>query len=695
MKLFEIKVYRPKVKLDPNQLPHIHSIDEIFNNMSASLESKVEIGSEIQKKNAVYYSEEYTKRAKCFVQIGIEIEAHRIEIKGMPEIQFVQSPQHKNLWYELSNVWYEDGFVTWQSANFGMNACGRFIVEAYDVNDVLIAQEIVVVYPQTMSFEQYETMQAEVRELFRILDTRPGTSENEREILGPLFPLDIMEQHLHDLRLAIDEIIDAPMESLKFEKMLLAPEQIKRWTSRTLIERERQKGQPKIRAEVALRHTNIPEHQMIRTILEKTLEMLQQAETIERSKLTSLEGEKIMRRSTLMVRKEESGVAEALQRRYRQTVKELERFQDRTVRLNRLVNLIDSMLSNELFEGPAIDIDETHLFIHDMRYNEVFELYESIQSLMPQLNPRKQEFIQQMTYSPLLFEVWTLLQLCRELEKLRFRTAEQSVTDLLLAYYERRVTLSGVELQFVHIETKDQIWLAYEREVFLKKQKNEKRKPDFLLSYAVGGLPDRRNLHVLDAKYKPYGIFNQSVLYKDFVKSAKRYIDDFLKEGHSIQSAALVHSDVISDTYHWNAQIDPGLYAYSHFPIAPGQNDHLNTYIKRILHHYNGRHEICPSCGCVTEGIPTSSLYGKRPYKWTYICKCDEVWVNNRCKYRENHVPILQEMRLLKYATGNYNWQVDQGWDVHCPVCNKSYHGDFYNPGLFGRKERIDDDLAF
>lgn len=152
---------------------------------------------------------------------------------------------------------------------------------------------------------------------------------------------------------------------------------------------------------------------------------------------------------------------------------------------------------------------------------------------------------------------------------------------------------------------------------------------------------------------------------------------------------------MISDTYHWNAQIDPGLYAYSHFPIAPGQNDHLNTYIKRILHHYNGRHEICPSCGCVTEGIPTSSLYGKRPYKWTYICKCDEVWVNNRCKYRENHAPILQEMRLLKYATGNYNWQVDQGWDVHCPVCNKSYHGDFYNPGLFGRKERIDDDLAF
>jgi len=698
MKLIEIKVYRSKITVDQSQISLIPSIDQLFDQVTVTPVKKIEVGSELQKKDGIYRSKEYTKRVKRFVQIGVEVEADRVAVKGMPEIQFVQSSTHRNLWYEISNDWYEDGYATWQSARFGMNACGRFIVEAYDANDVMIAQEVVVIYPQTMSFEQYEIMQADVKELFRILDTRPDESDEERELLGALFPLERMEQHLHDLRLALDEIIDAPMETLKMDKALLTPEQIKRWTSRTLIERERRKGQPKIQAEIMVRHTDIPEHQMIRTMLESISKLLRQAETIEQSKVKSLESEEATRRSKLRPTREESGVAEALQRRYAKTEQELELFKNRTMRLSRLVRLIDSFLSTHLFEVEAIDIEETHLFVHDTRYNEVFELYEAIQMLTPQLNPRKQAFIQQMTNSPLLFEVWTLLQLCHELEKLRFRTTDQSVTDLLLAYHSRHVTLSGVELKFTHASTKDQIRLAYEREIFLRNQDNEKRKPDFLLFYSVEGETDRENIHVLDAKYKPYGVnsFPKRTLQDDFLKSGKRYIDEFVKEGLPVKSAALVHSDVISGTYHWNAPIASGLYAYSHFPIAPGQSDHLNTYVKRIVHHHNGRHEVCPSCGCVTEGIPKYALDADQPYKWTYICKCDEVWVNNKCRYSRMHkTRTLQKVRLLKYATGNYNWQVDEGWDVHCPICNKSYHGESYNPGLFGRSEEVDDFLPF
>jgi hypothetical protein len=686
MKLFEIQVRRVKSKVETTS-----SLDQLFQSLNPAANQvttapvrQIKVGPELQKKNGVYQSIEYTRREKRFIQIGVEIEASRIAIKDMPEIQFVLSSTLKNVWYELSNIWYEDGYATSQSARFGMNACGRFIVEAYDEDDIMIAQEVIVIYPQTMSFEQYEIMQAEVRELFRVLDTRPGASDNERDVLESLFPLERIEQYIYDLQLALDEIIDAPMEALNVEKTLLSPEQIKRWTSRTLIEHERKKGQPKVQAEVTSRHTNIPEHQMIRLMLETISELLHQAEMIERSKVTSLENEEQTRRSKLGSSREESGVIEALRRKYTKTQNDREFFKKRTMRLRKLLDVVDSFLVTPLFEVEALDIEETHLSVHDTRYNEVFELYEAIQSLTPQLNPQKQAFVQQMTNSPLLFEVWTLLQLCQELKKRRFRTVNQSVTDLLLSHHERYATLSGVRLHFTHADTTDQIWLAYEHEVFLQHLFNEKRKPDFLLSYAVEGDMNRRNIHVLDAKYKPYGAasFTES-LKADLDKSARRYMADFLGEGMPVRSASLVHSDISSDIHHWNITPAPEIYAYSHFPIAPGQNEHLNTYIKRIVHHHNHRHEICPSCGSVTEGIPKYNVNSEEPYKWTYICTCDEVWVNNRCRYGWRHEPsTLRDVRLIKYATGNYNWQVDQGWDVHCPVCHKNYHGLIRNPGL-------------
>jgi hypothetical protein len=283
MKLFETQVRRVKTKVETTSILDqlFESLNPAANQMTTAPVGQIKVGAELQKKNGVYQSIQYTSREKRFIQIGVEIEASRIAIKDMPEIQFVQPSTLKNVWYELSNIWYEDGYATSQSARFCMNACGRFIVEAYDEDDIMIAQEVIVIYPQTMSFEQYEIMQAEVRELFRVLDTRPGASDNERDVLESLFHLERIEQYIYDLQLALDEIIDAQMEALNVEKTLLSPEQINRWTSRTLIEHQRKKGQPKVQAEVTSRHMNIPEQQMIRLMLETISELLYQAEMIQ------------------------------------------------------------------------------------------------------------------------------------------------------------------------------------------------------------------------------------------------------------------------------------------------------------------------------------------------------------------------------------------------------------------------------
>jgi len=684
MRLFEINVSRPRLDLDRLQLAPSPAFGAPSGQALRPAPPKVPVRGELERRGALYYSAGYPRRAQCLGQIRMDTAAARAALQGMPEVRFVRSPDQDDLWYEQSDLWYDDGFLTSQSARFGMNACGRFVVEAYDARDVLIAQETVVVYPQTMTLEQYETMQAEVRELFRILDTRPAASENEREVRHPLFPLDAVERYTHALAGALDEIIDAPMEGLAFRQMSLAPERIKRWTSRTLIERERRKGQPKIRAEVTERHTDIPEHRMIRAMLETIAELVRQAETVESSRVTSLKLEEEERRTKLGARREEDGVAEALARRYARTRDELARFAGRTVRLSRLLALLDTFLETELFDVAPLDVEETHLFIHDARYGEVLELYALIRELLPELNPRKQAFVEQMANSPLLFEVWTLLQLCAELETLRFRTAGRSVTDLLLAHHDRHVTLSGVELTFFHPGTGDSVWLAYEREIILAS--GAKRKPDFLISYGHAET-ETRNIHVLDAKYKPYGTFPEDMLRKDFLRSAKRYVDDFETEGLPVRSATLIHSDVVSGAHHWNARIDGAPHAYAHFPVAPGQSGHLNTYIKRLLHHHNGRHGVCPACGELTTGMPKLKRNSDEAYKWTYICACDEVWVDNVCLHsRRLHPPALRNVRLLKYATGKHNWQDGNAWDVYCPVCDHSHGGDQYYPDLRGKR---------
>ncbi|WP_235263308.1 hypothetical protein [Exiguobacterium aurantiacum] len=247
-------------------------------------------------------------------------------------------------------------------------------------------------------------------------------------------------------------------------------------------------------------------------------------------------------------------------------------------------------------------------------------------------------------------------------------------------WYQARHQLRGFKLTLSHPQTKDALTIAYEPT--LQSSGGENRRPDFFISFRSHS-DGTNHRHTLDAKYKPYGQpeFHQR-LASDLERSCKRYFDDFKGTAHEITSATLVHSYSCRDVHHWNIKNRDHIpHRYAQFNIAPGQTTHLATYIKRLIHYYSGEYQYCPSCGTVTEGIDEG-------YKVTYVCKCQEVWVNNTCKneFKRDHPIHLKAIRLLKYAHGNYNQQVANNWDVHCPVCDRSFHGTLYRANLLGEE---------
>lgn len=661
---------------------------QIFFNDEPSIDQNtclVTIIKEVDKRDNTYYFHEYSRIHGKHIQIGVEIEnASRISIQGHPYIIFTESLNINGLWYVEPNNEIEIGF----------NVCGKFLIEAFDINDELISQETLLILPRTLTFEQYLLMQAEVRDLLIAFNTLP-TPEKEggnRWIRKSTFPLEKFRLLFKKFKNGLEDVLEAPAEVLISRQQLMRRESVKRWTPRMLIESQAYAGQPKIKASVLDRSHHILEHRMIRNMLDTLNEMIQQALDIESVNASVFEKE-IESRDQVPINAQsitEGRILSALQNKQEEVQKHFTDTLEKIDSLNELKLVLRSYREEEqVFNVPSEQVEETHLFIHDPRYNEVFESYEEIIHLIPKMDFEKKHFIEQILKSPYLFEIWTLLQLYAECMRLQF-LPPISITNELFEHYKKHKKLSQLTIKFIHTETKDRIHITYEPEIILAE--NTLRKPDYYISF-VNHMNNSHTNHTLDAKYKPYSDPQfEEYLIDDIIHSGQRYVEEFSNTRFRLNSAALVHNDVIEDTHNWNVRLQEEIerrpYTYSHFNIAPGNTNHLSTYMKRIIHQYNGNYGYCPSCGAMNLGEPYPSNY---PYKWTYICGCHEVWVNNVCKndYRQNyHRPGLRgpDTRLLKYAYGNYNKQVENNWDVHCQECNLSFQGTAYSTNILGQQ---------
>lgn len=636
-------------------------------------EEVLQVFGELERDRETLVIQEYSREQKKLLRIGVYSEgAAQVVAKDSwgREIALSLSTTKPNIWYEATKGWLVNGYEERQESTFGSNACGEWKVIAYGRSGNILASDRVRIIPALLTLEQYRIMQMEVKKLFQELSYQPA-EKDERAVIGelkvPLFPLEKFRGLLEDWKEWLRQIELTPAEILHVSREKKRRQLIKKWDAKAILEAVRFPHREKISVKTSIKEIDITEHQMIRWMLERVRERIEQERATEKSALLQLTEVRNGLEYINASQERNQKVMETLNKRKEQVQRDLKLLTDRVGVWEEAEVSVNGYLNSLLFDTREQEPEWTHLFTSHPLYRSVYEGYESIVELAPVLTPKQRDFEKAMINSPHLYEVWILLQLIYHLDKVKFTCF--GVIDSLLNYFVENNTLSGWSGKFTSCE--DTVGLYYEREFTLAN--GSKVKPDYILLFQKGK-QGKWDAHSLDAKYKPYTLLDHGVLHKDIDRSGRRYLK-IENNKIDMKSAALVHLD--QEAGNWN--IDPArIYSLSHFHVVPGQTEGLQIYLKRILHYFSGRVELCPSCG---ESVPCMD----QNYKRTFICEhCNEVWVDNTCAHKNRLHPQFN-VRLLKYPSGNFNVQVGNQWNVYCPVCSKDVNGQVIQKDLFGR----------
>lgn len=622
-----------------------------------------------------YIMNEYT-RQEGILRIGVQEPFAEKVIVMMDDIaiQLTRSKIDTSFWYEPARSWKDGWFKTNQESCFGMNASGRATIKTYDEYNQVMDTKTVLVIPSTFTYKQYEMMKMEVKthlEYFAASSLAYTKTDKVKGIQIPLFQLTRLEELLEKLNQHIQLICKTPAERLTQERKKVMRSQVEKWDGRSIVESMVRPSSQKIQIRVMKKDNDLPEHQMIKGFLLLIRSRIIQEKTVEQSFCEQLRNERNVREKNLReVSSRDRGLIAPIWRREQSMKESIDLLYRRGDRWNICLDIIDRLLVDPLFDVGKADFHYTHLFGYDSIYKEIYHLFHELEKLLPELKSIEWNFIDAVISSPQLYQLWVLLQIISELERFQFQT--EKVWSSLMNHYKKKEDLIGWKCTFSS-KKRGKIALYYEYEV--KSQEGKMMQPDYMIAYK-GDENEQWDLHILDAKYKPYSAMKhgQRTLKKDIERSANRYIRNMETSKTRVRSATLIHTD--SNIVHWNLE-DGSLYELSHFYLLPGNMENLNTYMKRFFHFFNDQTDICLTCGGNT--IPL--LFNN---KETYICENDdEVWVKNSCRYSRSH-KNHPRLSLMKYASQNYNRQVQADWNVHCPVCKKEYAGQTIHLDCFG-----------
>ncbi|WP_156851312.1 hypothetical protein [Planococcus donghaensis] len=637
------------------------------------LELETKVIDELPKEKHQYVMKEYSRENNQLLQIGVEsLEAKRISVAmGNKSIELVRSKNRPEIWYEPSKRWIENGFFIRSESRFGMNACGNFEITAFDESDKPIAKQQVVVLPKHFTFQQYQLMQKEVKSLFEVLafnrTEEAGTILRESQIV--MYPIRRLKSLLIELDPWMNKIIENPMEQLEHVRTKKVQSQIKRWDSQAIIEKTIYPYREKISVRETLKDTNLMEHGMIRGMLDMIKSRILQDKEVEESMLVNLNSDLIKRIEALS--KDNNSFKKEMELRCSLIRRDIGILEQRQEDWIGCLTKVEAFLEEPIFQVTPIEKEFTHLFSSEPSYMATFDLLEEIDLLTPKIQLHEQDFIEAMMNSPHLYEVWMLLQLIHQFRRLQFDCSQ--VWESLVEKYTREKKINGWNCHLPSLQNQGEFWIYYEPN--LRGEDNGLLKPDYLICYRRSK-SDIWQVHSLDAKYKPYSDFAVEIFEYDLERSCRRYYRQINIDNTTMRSAALVHID--KQSTHWNIDSD-SIYKTSHFSVLPGELGNLEIYMTRLLHYFFELEEICPSCGKVVKGV-------KDKHKMVYICAEEgEVWVSNKCGSRWDY-HRTQDIRLMKYASLNYNNQVQNNWDVHCPICWRDYNRNILNLNLFGNR---------
>lgn len=624
------------------------------------------------------------------LEIGVKVNsASEVVIKQFNKIVLsLVYDADMDIWYQKKVKWIEKGFNRRTDGIFGFNVGGSFEVEAIDETGNLFDSVQVNITPGTMSIEEYKSMQQEVRRLFEVFSydlTENKFDENNllSRVQIPMFPLQSFNLIVQEVAAIVNELVERPEIELKTVVKKVNVKDVRKWTPSIIIENAL-KQQGKVVALVNEQVTDIRENKMLRNIIEQFLERTISELMVEKRQLKLFQEE--IEELKIMISHESSSVVEKPKQLLIVLNNDCLLLQQRIEQWGALKVTLDGLLKLPMLQVESEQIEETHLFRMHTYYSEIYNLFIQYEKLTPDLTDTFRLFIQVLLKSPTLYEVWVLLKIIQQFSQWGVNPRE-FVDDIEKKYVKPNTqSISGYRKQFKLQDKPYDIGIYYDFTFnFLEKE----YRPDFIIGFYHKNIK-KWAFHTLDVKYKNYSAMKNGKrdFYKDLKKSAFRYLTELFPSKDYLQSASLVHLDAIGG--HWNAK--PNLsekkidqHKLAHFVFSPDNDKNLQTYLKRLLHEGSGYFNCCPNCGQEKQGeilnYKEITRY-KRSWKTLYKCDdCNELWVANFCsdcsfKNRnpmtdyEKNIRFNYPRPLLKYPTQNYNVQVGDEWEVHCPTCN-------------------------
>ncbi|KFL42875.1 hypothetical protein CH76_09935 [Lysinibacillus sp. BF-4] len=660
-----------------------------------------------------YFSCEYNSIKKKFTQIGVKVEANEVFVRQFEKnILSLTYDTLTGIWYQKSNDWIENDFMNKSHSIFGINVGGKFEIVALNQKYEEIEKVTVNITPGTMSIEEYQLMQQEVSYLFEMFsydltDDKFNRKNLLRRVQIPLFPLSTFSQLVEDTEILLSELCQKPEVELRQIVKKIHVKDVTKWTP-TLIIDEALKKQGKVRALINEKCTDIRENRMVKFMLDEYLKRATNELKLEQQqrKMFELEASELL----LMLSQTKGELTVQPRRLHKILKKDIQLLEMRNQKWHEIIKRIEIMLENQLMAVESELLEETYLFRMHAYYSELYDIYNQYEQLLPELTSTFRLFVENLLRSPTLYEVWVLLKIVQYLMQWGLNPKE-FIRDLERKYSNlNTVNISGYRKRF-HLPNRPfDIAIYYDYEF----SKNKYR-PDFVIGFKNKNISSGWSFHTLDVKYKDYSTMEvgRNVYMKDLERSAYRYLKELLRPKYVIQSATLVHLDRKSTN--WNVKPDKLLphYTYhklAHFYLAPFDSNNLSIYFKRLLHEGSNYTNCCPQCGKVGKGeqknykvinIKDNFKKKKQVWKTHYTCDyCNELWVANFCSdcsfnNRNNLISecgsYVYPRPLYKYPTNNYNIQVSDEWEVHCPSCNKlsyperSYtlvDDDFYGPNI-------------
>ncbi|KMN41284.1 hypothetical protein [Lysinibacillus sp. LK3] len=653
--------------------------------------NEIQIINELAFSQGIYYTCEYNRVKKKMTQIGVQIpSAVKVVVEQFNNVVATLTYDELNeVWYHREKRWISDDFIQKTDSIFGVNAGGSFQIKGYDSTMELLASQEVIVTPGTMSIEEYIEMQLEVKRLFDIFsyDYMQNSYVEEMKLQSiqlPFFPIDTLAGMITNIENLLKRIAKEPANELTIMPIKVWRHQVKKWRVKTILQMELNESD-KIKTDVYTTSTDIKEHRMIRRMLEILLERINTEQSAETNFILGLLGE-ISELKQAIDKEKSFKLKQVMKNQLISLQMDVRKLQLRTNQWFNFNRTINSLINYDFLQFDSMEIEETHLFRMHPLYSDLYEVYLQYEKLVPKHSTTFRFFVQSILKSPTLYEIWILLKIFEQL-KAWGADLKIFIDDIKNRFLEKG-TISEYKGIFKLENAPFNVAIYYD---FLHEQSGYR--PDFIIGI-YHKEKKRWFMHILDAKYKEYSAMKNGVdvLRTDLLRSATRYLATFeSNESVNFRTAAIIHPD--QNIGWWNIKdaeinLSRQQHTYAHFSFTPRNQQNLHIYLKRLLHEKSALGYFCLNCAKKVDGeigYIRKDRYNKLLRKWknTYICdSCQIVWVENYCGdcakkgkdlidyYDLNEQLWLKRPRpLYKYATYNFNVQVNDEWNVHCPTC--------------------------